>query len=222
MYGKGLDCLFPLYRSIEGYGDKLRVRCGSCLNCKMFKREEWCLRLQLESKYWNNMSFVTLTYDNEHLPLNEVTTFEVNEDGQDEKIVFHFPTLADIHIHDFVKFLRNHKEGEIHDFGFTKSGERDIRRGFRYFAVGEYGTRFGRPHYHIMFFGIGSDSLSRRIMEIGWNKGFIKVEPFTPERCVYIAGYVQKKLFENSELQKKLNQVLHRIKEYHQKHRKTS
>lgn len=199
MVGKGLDCLFPIYRPIEGYSEKLRVRCGSCFNCKMYRRQEWCTRLQMESKYWTKMSFVTLTYNDEHLPVNEVSSYVFDDEG--EEFYISYPTLASGHIRNFIKQLRNFGLGEVHDFGESRIGERNIRRGLRYFAVGEYGTRRGRPHYHLMLFGVGCSIEEINLINKAWGKGFIDVEPFTPERCVYIAGYCQKKLFETSELQ---------------------
>lgn len=203
MVGKGLDCLFPIYRPVDGYSEKLRVRCGSCFNCKMFRRQEWCLRLQMESKYWTNMCFVTLTYDDEHLPINEVSSYVFEDSTTGEEVFLRFPTLADSHLRNFIKQLRNFEAGEIHDFGENRDGKRRVYRGLRYFAVGEYGTRRGRPHYHLMLFGVGCSSKEVQLISKAWdNKGFVDVKPFTPERCVYIAGYVQKKLFENSELQK--------------------
>ena len=68
MIGKGDDCLFPLYLPIDGYSEKLRVRCGHCINCKIHRAREWCIRLEAESHYWRNICFVTLTYDDDNLP----------------------------------------------------------------------------------------------------------------------------------------------------------
>ena len=62
----------------------------------------------------------------------------------------------------------------------------------RYFACGEYGDRFGRPHYHAIIFGAGSDI--RDIVQESWPFGFIQIAPVTIYRLQYVAGYVQKKL----------------------------
>lgn len=44
--------------------------CGHCINCRLSKANEWSLRLFLESQMYNplEVAFVTLTYDNEHIP----------------------------------------------------------------------------------------------------------------------------------------------------------
>lgn len=52
------------------YPNGLEVGCGKCLSCRIQRRREWNLRLWHESSYHDDMSFVTLTYDKEHLPPN--------------------------------------------------------------------------------------------------------------------------------------------------------
>lgn len=84
----------------------------------------------------------------------------------------------------------------------------------RYFAVGEYGSKNGRPHYHIALFGFpkclrGQTRQSkyppggplyrpccphcetvRRI----WGKGSIELATLEPASAAYIAGYTVKKM----------------------------
>jgi len=52
------------------YPDGLLVPCGKCLMCRVAYRKEWTLRMIHESGYWEKSSFITLTYDNDHLPEN--------------------------------------------------------------------------------------------------------------------------------------------------------
>lgn len=52
------------------YPDGLEVPCGKCLACRIKKRSEWALRMTLESYYWLEKSFITLTYNDENLPPN--------------------------------------------------------------------------------------------------------------------------------------------------------
>lgn len=74
---------------------------------------------------------------------------------------------------------------------------------FRYFAVGEYGDRSWRPHYHLALFGV-PPTFENAIAK-SWSvrtgegherelRGFIKVDFLTHERAGYIAGYCTKKL----------------------------
>lgn len=78
-------------------------------------------------------------------------------------------------------------------------------KSFRYFACGEYGERFLRPHYHVLFFGLRFDDLVRRVsgtgkarfssaeLERAWGHGFCTVDPFSPATAQYVCNYVRKK-----------------------------
>ena len=76
----------------------------------------------------------------------------------------------------------------------------------RYFACGEYGDRFGRPHYHAIIFGlpINSDIFKKMRYDneskgyIGycsaWPFGWVYVGTVSIDSANYVAGYVTKKL----------------------------
>jgi len=75
----------------------------------------------------DNNTFITLTYNNKHLP--------GNPDDPDD--IEHNPgTLVKQHLTKFLKRLRKN------------SGEK-----IRYYACGEYGDSNNRPHYHALLFG---------------------------------------------------------------------
>lgn len=57
----------------------------------------------------------------------------------------------------------------------------------RYYAVGEYGTRTARPHYHVLLFNLlPSDS---RFLETSWNCGHLYSGTVTPASIHYVAKY---------------------------------
>jgi len=75
----------------------------------------------------------------------------------------------------------------------------------RYYYCGEYGDRFGRPHYHVLLFnfrfddklllkGEGDRALytSETLTKI-WGLGFASIGAVTPESAAYVARYVLKK-----------------------------
>ncbi len=72
-------------------------------------------------------------------------------------------------------------------------------RKIRHLTVGEYGSKKGRPHYHAVIFGIGSEELIR-ILPTVWIKGSVepnKYKPFgdlTDKNARYIARYCTKKI----------------------------
>lgn len=64
----------------------------------------------------------------------------------------------------------------------------------RYFACGEYGERFKRPHYHAIIFGLDNCHLTWQTIHDCWNKGIIDVGSVTKDSISYVAGYVSKKM----------------------------
>lgn len=52
------------------FPDGLLVPCGKCLACRIAKRTEWSMRMIHELENFSCAVFVTLTYDDEHLPEN--------------------------------------------------------------------------------------------------------------------------------------------------------
>lgn len=74
-----------------------------------------------------------------------------------------------------------------------------------YFAVGEYGTKFGRPHYHILLLGWSPDDLeyhsksysglpvyTSKTLERIWGLGFCPVGTITSGSAAYVARYSKK------------------------------
>lgn len=81
-----------------------------------------------------------------------------------------------------------------------------VRNPLRYFAVGEYGDRTQRPHYHIALFGYAS-CLQTNPGQLGdcqcqqcsvvrktWGYGHVFVGTLTAHSASYLAGYVTKKM----------------------------
>lgn len=69
-----MQCTNPvrLTRKIDPsvHPDGLLVPCGKCLACRIKKRSEWSMRMLHELDDWDDAVFLTLTYDNDHLPPN--------------------------------------------------------------------------------------------------------------------------------------------------------
>ena len=61
----------------------------------------------------------------------------------------------------------------------------------RYFGVGEYGTKSGRPHYHLLLFGL-EQNLAKEYTDKAWNKGFHYHGTVTKESVEYVTGYMAK------------------------------
>lgn len=65
-------------------------------------------------------------------------------------------------------------------------------RKVRYFACGEYGDRFGRPHYHAIIYGVAPEE--KDLIEKHWKNGLVHVGTVTEDSCAYVAKYMTKKL----------------------------
>lgn len=57
------------------YPDGLLVPCGKCIGCRIAKRKEWVLRMVHELDSHEEACFITLTYDNDNVPVNKETEF---------------------------------------------------------------------------------------------------------------------------------------------------
>jgi hypothetical protein len=89
---------------------------------------------------------------------------------------------------------------------FLKRLRKLSARSFRYFAVGEYGSKYSRPHYHAILFGFdfqdrqlhgGSPEhpiYRSALLEKAWPHGFSTVGSVTPASAQYVAQYTVKKL----------------------------
>lgn len=116
----------------------LAVPCGKCDICRSDNRCEWTTRLAIHAIYSDRMPlFVTFTYDNEHIPLTIDDGETVVRDLG--KYPLYFPTL---YRPDMSAFLKAYKR----KYGLSNQK-------FQYFGCGEYGDKFGRPHYHLLMFG---------------------------------------------------------------------
>lgn len=66
-------------------------------------------------------------------------------------------------------------------------------RRIRYFACGEYGDKFGRPHYHAIVFGLGQSVMDRLLVRKSWPFGFVGIGTAEWNSIQYVTKYIQKK-----------------------------
>jgi len=136
------------------------VPCGKCPKCKRKRQSEWVFRLQQEQKVSKTASFITLTYDDENLP--------ISFNG--------LPTLEPDHLTKFWKRLRKYNNSS---------------KPIRYYAVGEYGTKFLRPHYHAIVFNINQSILQHndKLQNI-WTHGTVDIAQSEAASQRYTLGYI--------------------------------
>ncbi len=178
----------PAITSKYALTEFVEIPCGQCIECRLQRSRRWADRCMLELGYHESSYFITLTYDNDHIPKNPVYDDETGE------VYAENATLLKRDLQLFMKNLRRQYEYR----GYTNK--------LRYFACGEYGSETKRPHFHLIVFGLKLDDLtlykrnfngdnlynSAFISKI-WDKGFCVVGDVTWESCAYVARYIMKK-----------------------------
>lgn len=190
-----------------------QIPCGQCTACRLEYSRQWAIRCTLESKYYQNCWFATVTYDNEHLPIAlkfDSENGEILSNSKSELLHVLNPDDAT----KFLKRLRITAERK----GFRDSNCEDIR----YFYCGEYGEQYQRPHFHFLFFGLdlpdiqplyvkrGHRFFYSEILEKIWGKGNVILGELCFDSCAYVARYVMKKQKGKSrkEMKEKIKSVI--------------
>lgn len=168
------------------------IPCGQCIACRLNKSREWAARMVLEAQNYSENYLVTLTYDDDHVP---ITYYPAPETGEAVPAL----TLQKKDIQDFMKRLRISSE--------RKGRVECATTGIRFYAAGEYGDLKHRPHYHLCIFGLRlSDDLKNPsktqtgfpqyespFLESVWKFGRLRVSFFSFDTAAYVARYVLKK-----------------------------
>lgn len=176
-----MPCTRPVhgYRGLDGklkqggptsHLDTLTVACGKCMGCRIDRTQDWTKRLLAELRMHDEACFVTLTYDEAHLPI------DLSLDVRDWQL------FADRFRKRFGRF-RYYQCGEY--------GE-ETDRPHHHAIIFGHDFYSDRQLYRVTPYGklFTCEKLSRT-----WGKGHVVLGDVTPETCRYVAGYVQKKLY---------------------------
>lgn len=172
-YGDGLRPVFR--RPVVGRDyQQIELPCKRCQGCRLDIARDWGIRAAHEAYMHEWNCFITLTYDQEHLPFR----------GMLKKKDFN----------QFIVDLRN---------AYRKDDP------IRYLGVGEYGSKYWRPHYHACLFGkwffdakpagksrAGFQNYESAELTALWGKGRAVINAMCPEIAEYAARYSLKKVGE--------------------------
>lgn len=187
------DAYLMEYQAKNGYPfpeDQITyLPCGKCIGCRLDYSRQWADRCMLELQYHDSSYFVTLTYDDAHVPINYYVDPATGEA---------FPSLT-LQKRDFQLFMKRLRKR----FSDCK---------IRFFMAGEYGGVTFRPHYHAIIFGLHLNDLklykkspagyqyynSPSLQSCWCDKqgnpiGYAVVGEVTWESCAYTARYIMKK-----------------------------
>lgn len=178
----------------------IKIPCGQCTGCQESYSKEWACRCMLEAEQWKENYFITLTYDDLHIPCEseivDQRTGEIYEDPGDWETGHLMPD-------DMTKFIKRLRSAWQRDPRYKHTG-------IRFYYCGEYGTQTERPHYHILLFNFPIEKKSLKIHRINknngtilweckdieeiWGKGFVTIAEVNWDTCAYTARYCMKKL----------------------------
>jgi len=146
----------------------IKLPCGQCIHCRLEKSRQWAMRCVHEASLYERNSFITLTYEDKHLPEGGSLHYEA-------------PVL-------FMKRLREKYGPNIRSFGCAEYGEKYKRPHYHLCLFNHdfddkrhYKTTNGHKLYT-------SEELSKL-----WKYGFSTIGDLTFESAAYVARYVTKK-----------------------------
>lgn len=161
-------CVRP-YIVTDKLGNLVPVPCGHCHECLQQWSRDWRFRLSSE---WRNSCaslYLTLTYNDNNLPV------AYNDEAGEWQSY-----LDKTHVQKFLKRVRKNCP----------------QLKFRYFCVGEYGGQYNRCHHHLILFFQNTAGLNYaqmyRLLFYSWGKGFIKLKPTNEKNIRYLTGYFNK------------------------------
>ena len=190
MLGYDFDKFKKIKEDLSNY-EVVQIPCGCCIGCRLDYSRQWANRCYLESLGSKNTYFLTLTYDDEHLPIGKLGNSTLVPD-------------------DLKKFLKDIRAYYKYHYNLDN---------IRFFACGEYGDLSLRPHYHLIMFNFPIEDLDpnfvyydngqkyitqhvengniyyySEIVHEVWNKGNILIGEANWQSMAYVARYVVKKV----------------------------
>lgn len=177
-----MKCPYPIEIVLSGgvnKGQKQIVPCGKCGACLQARRNDWAIRLKEEQRVSLNAWFVTLTYEESQLPISDTG----------------FPTLQKKDLQDFLKRLRRKIDRMSIDVfnyematDFVDHEHRKMQhKGVRYYGIGEYGTKYKRPHYHVILYNV--PEVTMQSIHSIWKKGHVHVGEVGIRSIMYCLSY---------------------------------
>lgn len=213
--------------------DRLPVPCGKCAECVKRKQNIAVVANYMQAKISSSCHFFTFTYNDDNIPVMRSTHIYDPETGdclyrkcdneyisskgfqhlwKDEKhrhtcVGSHNYIDADgnLRVVDLSLSLRRKDVSKvIHVFRERYRRKTGKVHPLKYFSIGEYGPRTGRPHYHVLCYNL-TDVEAYELKDIWSNRfGFCdmkRCDISIPEKALavgkYVGKYMSKGVFEN-------------------------
>lgn len=163
-----------VFSELRRHGDitsSIDIPCGQCVGCRLERSRQWAMRCLHESELHLDNSFITLTYDDDHLPADWSLNYS--------------------HFQKFMKRLRKRFRGTR--IRFYMCGEYGEQFGRPHYHACLFGFNF--PDRVL---AKDSDSGCRlytsQILEDLWGFGFCTIGDVSFDSAAYVARYILKKV----------------------------
>ena len=166
-----MSCVHPLLLKNPRNKLPIQVACGQCMNCRIQRSLSlsFLANLEIQKNYalGRSSSFVTLTYDDAHLPFYETP------DGLE-------PGLCKKDLQNFFKRFREC----LRKLGYFENT-------YKIVSCGELGDKFNRPHYHFVAIGL-NEILVDYATSRSWKFGLTDVGVLFAAGLNYVCKYMTK------------------------------
>lgn len=157
-------------------GKELNLPCGKCVGCLMARAKAWAVRCMHEASLYEDNCFVTLTYDDKHLPFNR--------------------SLDKAEFSDFMKRLRKRCGEGIRFFACGEYGPKLLRPHYHALIFNhdfKDKTPFKETEAGSLIY------VSKELSDL-WPKGYSSTTDVTMKSASYVARYNMKKALDPQKL----------------------
>lgn len=159
----------------QGFVDMpVELPCGQCSGCRLERSRQWAMRCTHEAQMHTDNIFITLTYDNEHLP---------------EDRSLYYP-----HFQLFMKRLLIHGSRKLdrHGIRFYMAGEYGETFGRPHYHACLF--NYDLPDKALWRVERGNPLYTSDILSDLWGLGFCSIGAVTFQSAAYVARYIMKKV----------------------------
>lgn len=158
------------FKAIDGWTDRhLTIECGQCLSCRIAKQRGWAVRCANEAQLSKANCFLTLTYDEAHIPENR--------------------SLRKKDFQDFAKRARK----KLGQFRYLHCGEYGAETQRPHYHAIVFGQDFHHDRVPVSKRGDHIVYLSATVAEL-WPHGTHELGSVTWDSAQYVARYTLKKV----------------------------
>jgi hypothetical protein len=154
--------------------------CGKCIGCRLNHAENWAVRMMHEKDLHDENSFITLTYDDEHLPHGGTLQYD-----------------------DVTKFIKRLRKVTDKNLSYYYSGEYGDSTKRPHYHMILFGTEFnepitykGKPNEKSHHYTSDQDHkfYTSTLLTDLWGKGHADFSNVSYDTCMYVAKYITKKI----------------------------